>query len=96
MNNLKLYDLTIPQKSIYLTEEYSSGSTVNLIGGNIIIDETVNLDFLEKALNIFDVPVLYSEEEVVNTGFKTPQSIAFCPSIAGILIARYVILDSGS
>ena len=53
MNNLKLYDLTIPQKSIYLTEEYASGSTVNLIGGNIIIDEPVNLDFLEKALNVF-------------------------------------------
>ena len=53
MNNLKLYDLTIPQKSIYLTEEYASGSSVNLIGGNIIIDEPVNLDFLEKALNIF-------------------------------------------
>lgn len=53
MNNLKLYDLTIPQKSIYLTEEYASGNSVNLIGGNIIIDEPVNLDFLEKALNIF-------------------------------------------
>lgn len=53
MNNLKLYDLTIPQKSIYLTEEYATGSSVNLIGGNIIIDEPVNLDFLEKALNIF-------------------------------------------
>ena len=49
-----------------------------------------------KALNIFDIPVLYSEEEVISTGFKTPQSIAFCPSVAGILIARYVILDSGS
>ena len=47
MNNLKLYDLTIPQKSIYLTEEYATGSSVNLIGGNIIIDEPVNLDFLE-------------------------------------------------
>ena len=53
MNNFKFYDLTIPQKSIYLTEEYASGSSVNLIGGNIIIDEPVNLDFLEKALNIF-------------------------------------------
>ena len=52
MNNFKFYDLTIPQKSIYLTEEYASGSSVNLIGGNIIIDEPVNLDFLEKALNI--------------------------------------------
>ena len=53
MNNFKFYDLTIPQKSIYLTEEYATGSSVNLIGGNIIIDEPVNLDFLEKALNIF-------------------------------------------
>ena len=53
MNNFKFYDLTIPQKSIYLTEEYAGGSSVNLIGGNVIVDEPVNLDFLEKALNIF-------------------------------------------
>ena len=53
MNNLKLYGLTIPQKAIYLAELYSSGSNLNSIGGNIIIEENVNLDLLEKAINIF-------------------------------------------
>ena len=41
MNNLKLYGLTIPQKAIYLAELYSSGSNLNSIGGNIIIEENV-------------------------------------------------------
>lgn len=53
MNNLKLYNLTIPQKAIYLAEQYSSGTSLNSIGGNLIIEENVNLDLLEKALNIF-------------------------------------------
>lgn len=53
MNNLKLYDLTIPQKAIYSAELYSSGSNLNSIGGNIIIEENVDLDLLEKAINIF-------------------------------------------
>ena len=39
MNNLKLYNLTIPQKAIYLAEQYSSGTSLNSIGGNLIIDK---------------------------------------------------------
>ena len=46
-----------------------------------------------KELNIVDLPVLYSEELPVNTGKRVPQSIAFCPSVAGILLARWVIMD---
>lgn len=46
-----------------------------------------------KELNIYDLPVLYSEEEVHVKGAKVIPSIAFCPSVAGILIARFVILD---
>ena len=49
----KLYSLTNPQKSIYLTEEYSSNSNINNISGNIIIHEKVNFHCLEKALNIY-------------------------------------------
>ena len=53
MENFKLYNLTSPQNAIYLTEEYASGSSVNLISGNVLIDEEVNFDLLEKALNLF-------------------------------------------
>lgn len=53
MNDIKIYDLTIPQKSIYLTEQYASGTSINLISGNVIIEEKVNLDLLEKALNLY-------------------------------------------
>ena len=49
----KLYSLTNPQKSIYLTEEYSSNSNINNISGNIIIHEKVHFDCLEKALNLY-------------------------------------------
>ena len=38
MDNVKLYDLTIPQKSIYLTEQYASGTTVNLISGDTFFE----------------------------------------------------------
>lgn len=51
--NKKLYDLTIPQKSIYLTEQYASGTSINLISGNVIIDEKVDLALLEKSLNLY-------------------------------------------
>ena len=53
MDNIKVYDLTIPQKSIYLTEQYAPNTSINLISGNVIIEEKVNLNFLEKALNLY-------------------------------------------
>lgn len=39
------------------------------------------------------VKVLYSEEEPVNTGMRTPASISFVPSVAGLIIAGEVIKD---
>lgn len=46
-----------------------------------------------KELNISDLMVLYSEELPIKTSNKVISSISFVPSVAGILIARYVILD---
>lgn len=46
-----------------------------------------------KDLGITDVVVLYSEEETIVKKISTIPNIAFCPSTAGILIARWVILD---
>lgn len=39
------------------------------------------------------VKVLYSEEEPVNTGMRTPASISFVPAVAGLIIAGEVIKD---
>lgn len=39
------------------------------------------------------VKVLYSEEEPKNTGIRTPASISFVPSVAGLVIAGEVIKD---
>ena len=44
-----------------------------------------------KERNIPSLKVLYSTE-VAKSGQRTPQSIAFCPSVAGILIAIGVCL----
>ena len=48
----KLYNLTLPQNSIYLTEQYYSGSNINNICGTAIISEKINFDILEKAINV--------------------------------------------
>ncbi|MCQ2548262.1 MAG: tRNA threonylcarbamoyladenosine dehydratase [Clostridia bacterium] len=46
-----------------------------------------------KEEGIQDVKVLYSEEIPVETESKTPASISFVPSVAGLLIAREIIKD---
>ena len=53
MMNTELYDLTNPQKSIWLTEQFYKGSSVNNICGTVLIDEKVNFDLLCTAINIF-------------------------------------------
>ena len=47
------YDLTNPQKSIWLTEQFYKGTTLGNVSGTLTIKETVNFDLLEKALNKF-------------------------------------------
>lgn len=46
-----------------------------------------------KARGITGVKVLYSKEEPVRTGLRTPASISFVPSAAGLIIAGQVIRD---
>lgn len=53
MLKMNTYDLTNPQKSIWLTEEFYAGTNINNVSGNIIIHEKVDFDLLEKALNIY-------------------------------------------
>lgn len=45
-----------------------------------------------KARDIREVDVLYSTEEPVVKGERVPASIAFVPSVAGLLLARHVVL----
>lgn len=46
-----------------------------------------------KARGIVSLKVLYSTEEPVKTGMRTPASISFCPSVAGLLIAGEVVRE---
>jgi len=47
----ELYELTEPQKSILLTEEYYKGTSINTICGYVFIKDAVNMDVLKKAIN---------------------------------------------
>lgn len=49
----KLYPLSNPQKSIWLTEQFGANTNLNNIGGYVLIKEPVDLIILEKAINIF-------------------------------------------
>ena len=46
-----------------------------------------------KDRGIKDVKVLYSREEPVRTGLRTPASVSFVQSVAGLIIAGEVIID---
>lgn len=50
---MNYYDLTNPQKSIWSMEEYYKGTNINNIGGTLTIKQDVDIDVLNKALNIF-------------------------------------------
>lgn len=47
--NKEIYELTNPQKSIWLTEQFYNGSPVNNICGTVVIDQVVNFEILKQA-----------------------------------------------
>lgn len=46
----KFYNLTNPQKSIWITEQFYKGSSINSICGTAVINEEVDFSILEKAI----------------------------------------------
>lgn len=51
--NEELYDLTNPQKSIWLTEQFYKGSAINTICGTVHIDKKIDFEKLNIAINTF-------------------------------------------
>ena len=49
----ELYDLTNPQKSIWVTEEFYKGTSIENIAGTAMLSQEVNFDKLKEAINIF-------------------------------------------
>ena len=47
----KKYNLTYPQQSIYLTEQFYKNTNVNNICGTVIIESKTDFDILKKAIN---------------------------------------------
>ena len=50
--NKNLFNLTSPQKSIWYTEEYLSGTNIGNICGTLVFKESINFKKLEQAINI--------------------------------------------
>lgn len=48
----KLYKLTNPQKSIWYIEQFYPDTNINNVGGKVTINSDINIDYLEKAINI--------------------------------------------
>ncbi len=47
------YDLTYPQKSIITTEQYFNDPHISTISGYVVIKDSVNMDLLKEAVDIF-------------------------------------------
>lgn len=52
MENKELFELTNPQKSIWYTEQFYEGTTVNNICGTSKIDNKIDFEKLKQAINI--------------------------------------------
>ena len=50
-NEIKYYDLTIPQENIWITEELNPTTNVNNVYGTLFINKNLDLDILKKAIN---------------------------------------------
>lgn len=51
--DIKKYELSTPQKSIWLTEQIYNGTNIGTISGTLFIDEVVNIDLLKETIKIF-------------------------------------------
>lgn len=49
----ELFDLTNPQKAIWLTEQFYKGQNINNVCGTVLIDSAIDFDKLKEAMNIF-------------------------------------------
>ena len=48
-----LFDLTNPQKAIWLTEQFYKGKSINNICATLTINQLIDIEKLSKAINIF-------------------------------------------
>ena len=53
MKDLEMFELTNPQKSIWVMEQFYKGTNINNICATLTINEEVDIEKLKKAINIF-------------------------------------------
>lgn len=86
----QLYNLTNPQKSIWLTEQFYSGTSINNVSGMLSIDEKVNFDILEKAINIF---VKNNDSMRIQISLKNNQPVQHISSYSEFVIDRLHVTE---
>ncbi len=74
MDNLK-YDLTNPQKSILLTEQFHKNTCVSNIAGTLEIQEKMNITAMKKSINLFIKNNDSIRTHLISDGVKTKQMI---------------------
>ena len=74
MASKKNYQLTYPQKSIWITEQFYKGTSINNICGTAIIHEEVDFNILKKAIlsvmeanDIFKINFCIKDQEITQT-----------------------------
>ena len=53
MSKKEMFELTNPQKSIWMMEQFYKGTNINNICATLIINMDVDIEKLNKAINIF-------------------------------------------
>ncbi len=68
----KLYELTIPQDSIWMSEKYLGANGLSNVGGSLIYHEKVDFDLLRKAIYTF-----VQNNEAVRTAITFQDGVPF-------------------
>ena len=85
------------EKGKYIFSSMGTGNKFNIGGYKISDISKTSVCGLARAMRrelrergIMHLDVLYSDEQVVQTGQRTPASIAYMPSAAGLMIAEHI------
>lgn len=73
---MEKFEITNPQKSIWVTEEFYKGTSIEIIAGTTTIEGTVNFDKLKQAINLFVKNTASFRLKFVNENNKILQYIS--------------------
>ena len=87
------YKLTYPQKSILLTEQFHENTCVSNIAGTLSINEKINTDILEEAINFF---IKYNDSLRINLFGSGRMIKQFIKDYSYIKVKKVILTDNYS